>query len=398
MGKRLRLLAKLFITVTLLFGFTHQVEAQEGIEFRDVRVEHRFGEEIRFSAQIQAASPVSEILLVFREINEENTRVIPLSADSDGRVSYAYDAHENLLRPFAKITYWFQVTLADGTQQSSEKYFFLYEDNRFDWQMREEDNLRVHWSEGDEAFGLAALDTARNGVAKIQSLFSVDTAQPIDVYIYPTHDDLQSALFMGGEDWIAGHASPDLGVVFVSIAPSEEQQILMQQQIPHELAHVLLYRHVGKNYNRLPTWLQEGLASLAELYPNPDYELALQRAMEKDALIPLSELCAPFPRDASQAFLAYAEATSFTRYLQKNYGSSGLDELIAAYADGLACDAGTMRVFGKSLDYLDANWQESVLGANLFTSALRATAPYVFLLALFLAAPLFSGILALKKS
>ena len=397
MGKNLRSFTNLLLLTALLFGFTRQAQAQEGIEFADVRVEHQFGEEIRFSAEIKAANPIKEILLLFRDVNEENTRVISLIADEEGHINYIYDASKNLLRPFARISYWFQITLENGTSQTSEKYFFTYDDNRFDWQARDENNLRIHWSDGDEAFGLAALDAARKGLSNIQLLFPVDSTELIDIYIYPSPTDLQNALFMGGESWVAGHASPALGIVFVAIAPSSQQQILMQQKIPHELAHILLYRHVGENYNRLPTWLLEGIASIAELYPNPDYQLALERAVENTSLIPISTLCQPFPRDASQAFLAYAEATSFTRYLHANYGSSGLDELIFAYADGLSCDAGTMRVFGKSLDYLDANWQESVLGTNLLGVAFRSLAPYLFLLALFLAAPLFSGISALRR-
>ncbi len=381
----------------LLFGTTRQAAAQEGIEFRNLRAEYRFGEEIRFSAQINAALPIQEILLIFRDTEEVNTRVIPLAADPEGRVSYSYDTRENLLRPFATLAYWFQVTLSDGTKQTSQKYFFRYEDNRFEWQTRQEKNLRVHWVEGDENFGLAALDAARNGIANIQSFFPVNTEQPIDIYIYASHQALQSALIAGSENWVAGHASPSLGVVLVTIPPGERQQILMQQQIPHELAHVLLYRYVGKEYNILPVWLLEGIASLAELYPNPDYQLALERATEKNALIPLNELCTPFPQDASQAFLAYAEAASFTRYLHMNYGSSGLKDLISAYADGLTCNAGSMRAFGKSLNYLDNRWQESALDATPYASAWRALAPYLFLLALFLAAPLVSAISALKK-
>ena len=161
----------------------------------------------------------------------------------------------------------------------------------------------------------------------------------------------------------------------------------MQQQIPHELAHVLLYRYVGENYKRLPIWLLEGIASLAELYPTPDYELALERAVEQSSLVPLSELCGPFSRDASQAFLSYAEASSFTRYLHASYGTSKLDLLIRTYADGVSCEGGALQVYGQSLAYLDARWQESVLGANLLGVALRATAPYLIILAIILAYP-----------
>ena len=388
MGKKIRTLVNLLLLTALLFGFTRQVEAQEGIEVADVRIGYEFGEEVRFSAQINASSPIEGVLLIFRDVKEENTRIIPLEVDEEGRVRYSYDASKNLLRPFAKIQFWYQVSLESGESKTSKEYSFSYADNRFDWETREGNNLRVHWSDGDETFGLAALDTARAGLADIELLFPVDLSQPIDIYIYPSPTDLQNALFMGGETWVAGHASPALGIVLLSIAPGSQQKILMQQQIPHELAHVLLYRYVGENYNQLPIWLLEGTASIAELYPNPDYQLALERAVENNTLISITELCQPFPRDASQAFLAYAESESFTRYLHTNYGSSGLDDLIITYADGLSCEAGAMRVFNKSLDYLDTHWQESVLGANLLDIAFRTILPYLLLLALLLATPL----------
>ena len=80
---------------------------------------------------------------------------------------------------------------------------------------------------------------------------------------------------MGGSTWVAGHANPDLGVVLVSIAPGENQSMEMERQIPHELAHVLLYRLTGPAYANLPNWLTEGIASQVEGYPNADYTQVL---------------------------------------------------------------------------------------------------------------------------
>ena len=400
MGKRIRIFAtlvNLLLYTAILFGFTRQVQAQESIGIANVRVEHEFGKEVRFSAKIQASSPIQGVMLIFRDQKEENSRIVPLEIGENGNVQFVYDASKNLLRPFANIVFSYQVTLENGDSKTSTEYSFTYADNRFDWQTREENNLRVHWSDGDHTFGLDALDTTRAGLIAIERLVPIDLNQPIDIYIYPSPTDLQDALFMGGESWVAGHASPTLGVVFLSIAPGSQHKVLMQKQIPHELAHILLYRYVGENYNRLPLWLLEGSSSIAELYPNPDYHLALERAVENNALLSISELCQPFPRDASQAFLAYAESESFTRHIYTNYGASGLNSLIIAYADGLSCDAGTMRVFDKSLASLDADWQESVLGANRLGVALQAISPYIFVLILLLLPPLVEALSKKKK-
>lgn len=394
MGKKF---FSIFLSLFFLLSFAPRVAAQGGIEISDVDVSYLFGEEIRFSARVSAPTAIQEVLLSFRDERENNTRVISLFPDDEGFVEYTYNARENLLRPFAKITLEFQVRLANGSEKTSKSYSFIYSDNRFDWQSRKEGNLRVHWHEGGESFGIAALDSARTGLKKIETLFPVDATTPLDIYIYASPADLQNALFMGGETWISGHASPALGIVLVSIAPGAEEKISMERQIPHELAHVLLYRYVGERYNHLPTWLQEGLSSNAELYPNPDYSLALSRAVEKHTLIPLTELCAPFPRDASQAFLAYAEATSFTDYLYDQYGKSDLEALILAYADGLSCEAGATKALGKSLSYLDSNWQEEVLGANLLGVAWRSLLPYLLILLVLLAIPLITGYAAWRK-
>lgn len=127
----------------------------------------------------------------------------------------------------------------------------------------------------------------------------------------------------------------------------------METLIPHELAHVMLYRSVGEGYASLPVWLSEGIASLAELYPNPDYEQALTVASQDASLLPIAELCDTFPLDASRASLAYAESQSFVRFVRDIYGSSTLFLLISAYADGMSCEQGVVRTLNSSLANLD---------------------------------------------
>ena len=80
--------------------------------------------------------------------------------------------------------------------------------------------------------------------------------------------------------------------------------------------------------NKLPTWLIEGLASINEIYPNPYYHTILSQAVDRDGLLSFSDICQNFPVDASGAYLAYAQAASFTRYLFDQYGAEGLETLI----------------------------------------------------------------------
>jgi hypothetical protein len=210
----------------------------------------------------------------------------------------------------------------------------------------------------------------------------------VDVYVYASAVDLQNALFLGGEQWQGGHANPKLGVVMVAIPPGPGQSIDMETLIPHELAHVMLYRSVGGGYSSLPVWLNEGIASMAELYPNPDYAQALTLASQNGSLLPFADLCDSFPPDASRAYLAYAESQSFVGFLRDTYGIPALFSLASAYADGLSCDQGVVRVLNTSLANLDTRWRESELGANVVGVVFRNMLPYLGLLVFLLLIPL----------
>ena len=267
----------------------------------------------------------------------------------------------------------------------------------FNWQTLESGMLKVHWYEGDVNFGQEALETAQAGLESIGSLVPLNLEQPIEIFIYASANDLRSELRSGNEDWIAGHADPALGLVQVLIEPGPQQGIVMEQRIPHELMHVMLYRRAGPGYKNLPGWLREGMATLAEMYPNAEYDRVLEDAVTRDSLIPLKDLCALFPDDPAQAFLAYAESRSFTNYLHATYGSAGLLNLTASYANSMDCEAGTESALGISLSNLESNWRTSVLGQASFFTAFQNASPYLVLLCLVLAIPLLGIAGTLRK-
>ncbi len=270
----------------------------------------------------------------------------------------------------------------------------------FNWQTVESGLLKVYWYQGDADFGQAALGAAQESLESIGRFLPSRLDQQVEIFIYASIDDLQSESAFGGESWIAGHADPAPGIVRVVVEPGAEQSILMEQRIPHELMHVILYRRVGTGYDNLPAWFREGMATLAETYPNAEFDRALADAASRDRLIPLKNLCAAFPADTGEAFLAYAESRSFTSFLRDAYGSTGLLNLAMSYADGVGCEHGTIRVFGTSLSSLELQWRSAVLGKNAYLSTLQDISPYLALLCLVLIIPLsgIAGVLRKKSN
>jgi hypothetical protein len=377
--------------VLTLLGFTRPAAAQSGVEFADVRVEYKFGEQINFLVRIQSSIPIQSAAVTFRAA-DGLSQTQPLTVNADGTAGYRYDASLNALPPFARIVFWFDVALTDGTRFASGTYNFTYADNRFPWQDREDGTLRVHWYEGDDAFGAAVLDAARRGLDAARRLSPMEPSGPIDIYVYATANDLQGALVLGGQSWVAGHASPELGVVMISITPGPGQGIALERQVPHELAHVLLYQSLGPNYNRLPIWLTEGMATMSELYPNSDLDAALVQAVKSNSLLPMADLCASFPPDTGRAFLAYAQSESFTRFLLDNYDTTGLSALTSAYADGLDCEQGARRALEQPLSELDVRWRASALGENRSSVIANNLFPYLLVLGLVLLVPVWGAL------
>ncbi len=375
----------------ILLGLARPAAAQSGGEVTDIRVEYKFGEQINFLARIQSSVPIQNATVTFRTYaGIAQTQLLTVNAD--GTAGYRYDAQLNALPPFARIVYWFDVTLTDGTRFTSPTNNFIYADNRFNWQTLEEGVLRVHWYEGDAAFGAAVLDAARRGLDSARALVPMETAGTIDIYVYATASELQGALVLGGQSWIAGHASPELGVVMISTTPGPEQSNALERLAPHELTHVLLYQSLGPNYNRLPVWLTEGMAMNVELIPNPDLDATLAAAVDSNSLLPLADLCAAFPPDTGRAFLAYAQSKSFVRFLLDNFGTIGLSALTSAYADGLDCEEGARRALEQPLSQLEVRWRESALGENRSGVVAANLFPYLLVLALVLFVPVWGAI------
>ena len=387
-GNRIRRFLAILASIVCLSGFTVPAQAQPAVQISDVGIKYTFGEQITFSAKIQTQATIEAAYLLFQVEGDQNTRTIPVAIPSAGITSYQYSFQNGLLRPFARIKFWYHLLLSGSEIFDSPHYFFEYDDNRYPWQTVEGNGLRLHWYAGDISFGQAALDAAQTGYQAIQNLIPVQAGgNPIDIYVYASSADVQDTLNLGGSSWVGGHANPNLGVVLVSIAPGENQSIEMERQIPHELAHVLLYRLTGPAYANLPNWLSEGIASQVEGYPNADYTQVLTASTQNKTLVPISDLCGPFPIDASGAILAYAESNSFVNYVHKTYGTSDLQALIQAYSNGLSCDQGVVHVLSLPLAQLDLQWRQAVLGEKVAGLAFQNLLPYLVFLLLILLIP-----------
>jgi hypothetical protein len=379
--------------------------AQEQIT--DLNAPYEFGKEIVFKARLAPGITPHSAQLLFKKEGDSGIITMPAQVGQAGDLEAHYDLKSTAVgeippRPFAKVVYWFQVVLQNGETLASPENTFAYEDNRFTWSTKEKPPFRVHWYAGDEAFVQRILDAAQEGLQKTETgVIPLQVKDKIDIYAYASSADMQ-AVEVSPQSWVAGQALPDLNTIVASLPPASlETRLEIRRKIPHELVHILLYQVYGSRSQYLPVWLNEGLASMAELNPNPDYQAIIQQAIKNKTLIPLHSLCQSFPTDISSVLLSYAEAHYFTVYLRSQYGSSGLASLISRYVDGQDCQRAVEMSFGVPLDRLESRWLQEMFGRNEWSEIIGKLLPWVAIFFLIVAVPLlltFGGMLSGRRS
>jgi len=374
----------------IFLGIAVPAQAAGEITIEPTKVDYTMGGTIGFETRVLSESPVEEVWVFVHSQGEISTIVGAATLHPSNGITYQLELSEHPLRAYSTIEYWYQIILENGMEITTDPENFVYFDNRFEWQYLAGLPFEIFWYEGDLPFGQQILNTAQEGMVRFQNFIPVPTPTDIQAYVYASASELQTALRLSGEtgSWIAGHADPDLGVVVVTIPPGPAQTYEIKRQIPHEIAHVMMYQWLEDDYYNLPQWLREGLPSMAAMFPNHDYALLLENAYETESLLPIYSLCEYFPREASDFLLAYAQSANFSWFLYEQYGSSGLEALSLAYADGLSCEQGAQEALGKPLTELDREWRRKTFGENTLLSVLGELLPWIALLGIVLLAPM----------
>ncbi len=353
--------------VLIVFGLSSTLtsaQAQNPVEVISQGLEYEFGEELAFQIDFNSSSRV-ESLTLFIQASGVPTFVGAVSYSSEGEGSFTYDLSQRPLPAFANVSYSYQFTLSDGIVVDSPSYQFTYLDNRFNWQELNEDPFKIYWYEGEIVLAQEVLDAAVAGQEKILELLQQPPDnQPITIFIYGSEDDLQTTLTSIGQNWVGGHTDPARGSVVVALPPAVDQPLEIQRLIPHELTHIYLYRFMGVEYEYLPAWFSEGLASHMEAYSLPEYDLILDKASSGNDLIPIAHICQAFPVDPDLALLSYAQADSLVDYLHSQYGLPAIQALIFAYDQGVSCERGVESALGITLADLDQEWQRATFGGG----------------------------------
>ena len=376
-----------------------QIATAQYITVVESQASHSFAQQVTFTLRATSDAEITQVYLFFQATGDERAESVGIDIQPGREITanHVHELRQSPLPPFATVTFWWQIDDAAGNRLTTESQQFHYTDNRFRWEQAGANGLTVHWIEGhgDPAFGQAALDIARASLEEMNVELQAPLPASVNIYIYDAQDNLDAAMVLTGRSWVSGQAHPELGVAVVAIPFEEGYTSRMMRYIPHEITHLLVYQAVKPaSYRYVPEWLDEGLATANERLPTPEYALALDEARTQKQLLPLEDLCVPFPPHSHTAFLAYAQSGSLVRFIREQYGAQGIRALLAAYANGAGCAGGVQEALDVSLSGLETAWQASLEPQAPWRAWVKQIGVWVglWLLSLLVAVPMIGGL------
>lgn len=263
----------------------------------------------------------------------------------------------NFLPTGVDIEYHYVVRDAAGNTFESEPLFLEYKDPAFDWQRLQEGDLVILWHDRSERDVERVLADVAPRIEEIKSLFGVADAGVMKAVIVNSSREASSSFPFISQAATSGHiyggfAFGDMGVfVLHGLDPDG---------IVHEMTHLLLDSAVASPLARVPSWLNEGLATFFES-GHTFRESALANADRAGDLLPLRGMFTQpgRPRDVG---LFYAKAQSVVDYMMEAYGPATMVTLLGSINSGLSIDAAVRQAYGISLDELDLQWSARLAG------------------------------------
>ena len=252
-----------------------------------------------------------------------------------------------------------RVTTDDGSFLGPEASV-LVADERFDWQVRESDRLRLHWYEGGASFATRALRVGEEGVTKAEEFLGVRLDSKVDIFVYADADAFRDAIGPRSPENAAGVPFASIATFFALIRPEQIESLWVGDVVPHELAHLVLESAVGPGV-AVPLWLNEGLATYLGSGETAAYRRMVRDAVDDGTLVPLDGLTGNFPTNdgGERSIAAYAEAVSAVDFMVREYGEERIARLVEAFSSQGADDAFTAAL-GVDTAEFGAAWLRSV--------------------------------------
>ncbi len=333
--------------------------AQEGLEVRVNEYSYEFARSIEFHLVAEAPKPIKRVFLIYNlgQSGVTHKQAPDFTPGKSIEASWKWELGRGALAPGTLIKYYWRLEAEDGTVFKTEPVSFRYEDNRFKWRSLQSGPVTIYWYKGTEDSARSLLKAAVEALDRLQEEMGIEFQGTANIYVYASRGEMKDAV--PSHSQVFDEATVTLGMVL-----SEDTIVVLgsasnvEKIIAHELSHLVVGKAVENPLaSPLPRWLDEGLAMYAEGELPPSNALALEQAIREDKLISVRSLSG-YVGEPEKVDLFYAEAYSIVEFLLKQYGKEKMREFLNQFASGATQEEALKKVYGLSIDELDARWRK----------------------------------------
>ena len=225
----------------------------------------------------------------------------------------------------ADIVWYWQLTTNDGTVSETPTQTWRFEDPRYEWVEIERGGIVVRYYD-NEGIAIAMAEEGADAVATMSRLLGIDVDFPLKVYVWRSEADaegVQRERSEGFDEQIITGGVRVLGDLVHIYSPS-------RWVIRHELTHILTNIAGEGAFGDLPSWLDEGTATIAEGDWLDRRGGALQRAIERDTVLPVRGM-ASNTNIVGRVDVFYGQAAAIVTFLIDSYGPEQFAQLFATF-------------------------------------------------------------------
>jgi len=283
---------------------------------------------------------------------------LPLTSHDTVDLTWRWDLLEDTFIPPGSHIWWrWHITTVDGDTFVTPTETTIFLDDWFVWQTVSAENVTVHWYRGPQLLGQEILKATLDSIERLANDTGLRLIDPVHLYVYDESFDLQASL-PGAPAWAGGAAFPEYNVVLITANMNHLDYA--KDTTRHEIGHLVIGRLTFNCTNGLPTWLNEGLAMIAEGHEDARSIEHFREAIDSNTILTIPQLESAFSINANRAHLSYTQSHNLTRYLIDTYGQENMLALLQTFRKGATPDNALLEIYGFNTNGLEDEWRIAI--------------------------------------
>jgi len=357
---RLRIAALLLLAFVAVSGLPNgAAPASAEIEIRSQSAQNQFPDGIRFSLFMASDAEITEVRLRFRILPDGvNASVQPTCTGGTSCNAVVGSTRDSYMVPGAQVVYYWELSDSTGAMVKTDEQTVVYGDTRYEWEHITEGNLTVNYYFGDIESQRAILRVAEETIDRFSKLERTTLDFPVKIWVYRTAEEMAPAVASrrgaGPNDSVR-----TLGEVGASDTALVSRDTDFLNIVRHELTHVVTGAATRNHIADLPTWINEGLSTYAQNDLLPSESQALDLAIRRDSVLPITSLGSAARGTGSQVSIFYAQSGSIIAFMVDVLGEEKFGDFLEALASDTV-DGALQTVYGFDTLGLENAWRKAV--------------------------------------